>query len=128
MASDVLALFTRLIPAQRQGKRPENSRFRVDRVRLFRLAATLWLIAFTTTATVMFGALLTRVPESIRAHDGLPHPLQGGDRLVGHFGVVGSGRGTRDAGGQRGSYFGRCRCAPSAARDCRLALCSAYTR
>ena len=30
---------------------------------VLRLAMTLWLIAFTTTATVMFGALLTRVPD-----------------------------------------------------------------
>jgi hypothetical protein len=28
-----------------------------------RLVATVWLIAFTTNATLMFGALLTRVPE-----------------------------------------------------------------
>jgi hypothetical protein len=28
-----------------------------------RLAVTVWLIAFTTTATLMFGALLTRVPD-----------------------------------------------------------------
>jgi hypothetical protein len=30
---------------------------------VFRLAVTVWLIAFTTTATLMFGALLTRVPD-----------------------------------------------------------------
>jgi hypothetical protein len=30
---------------------------------VFRLAITLWLISFTTTATLMFGALLTRVPD-----------------------------------------------------------------
>jgi hypothetical protein len=30
---------------------------------VFRIAVTLWLMAFTTTATVMFGALLTRVPD-----------------------------------------------------------------
>jgi hypothetical protein len=30
---------------------------------VYRLAATVWLIAFTTTATLMFGALLTRVPD-----------------------------------------------------------------
>lgn len=30
---------------------------------VFRLAVTAWLIAFTTTATLMFGALLTRVPD-----------------------------------------------------------------
>lgn len=30
---------------------------------VYRLAVTVWLIAFTPTATVMFGALLTRVPE-----------------------------------------------------------------
>ena len=30
---------------------------------VLRLAMTLWLIAFTTTATLMFGALLTRVPD-----------------------------------------------------------------
>jgi hypothetical protein len=30
---------------------------------VLRLAVTLWLIAFTTTATLMFGALLTRVPD-----------------------------------------------------------------
>jgi hypothetical protein len=28
-----------------------------------RLAMTLWLLTFTTTATLMFGALLTRVPD-----------------------------------------------------------------
>jgi hypothetical protein len=30
---------------------------------VFRMAMTLWLIAFTTTATLMFGALLSRVPD-----------------------------------------------------------------
>ena len=30
---------------------------------VFRLAVTVWLIVFTTTATLMFGALLTRVPD-----------------------------------------------------------------
>jgi hypothetical protein len=30
---------------------------------VFRLAVTVWLIAFTTTATLMFGALLSRVPD-----------------------------------------------------------------
>ena len=30
---------------------------------VFRLAVTLWLIFFTTTATLMFGTLLTRVPD-----------------------------------------------------------------
>jgi hypothetical protein len=30
---------------------------------VFRLAVTVWLIMFTTTATLMFGALLTRVPD-----------------------------------------------------------------
>jgi hypothetical protein len=30
---------------------------------VLRLGITLWLVAFTTTATVMFGALLTRVPD-----------------------------------------------------------------
>jgi hypothetical protein len=30
---------------------------------VFRLAVTLWLIAFTTNATLMFGAVLTRVPN-----------------------------------------------------------------
>ena len=30
---------------------------------VLRLAMTVWLISFTTTATVMFGALLTRVPD-----------------------------------------------------------------
>jgi hypothetical protein len=30
---------------------------------VIRLAMVLWLIAFSTTATVMFGALLTRVPN-----------------------------------------------------------------
>jgi hypothetical protein len=30
---------------------------------VLRLAMTLWLLSFTTTATVMFGALLTRVPD-----------------------------------------------------------------
>lgn len=29
----------------------------------YRLAVTVWLIAFTTTATLMFGSLLTRVPD-----------------------------------------------------------------
>jgi hypothetical protein len=30
---------------------------------VLRLAMTVWLISFTTTATLMFGALLTRVPD-----------------------------------------------------------------
>jgi hypothetical protein len=30
---------------------------------VYRLAVTLWLILFTTTATLMFGSLLTRVPD-----------------------------------------------------------------
>jgi hypothetical protein len=30
---------------------------------VFRLAVTIWLVTFTTTATLMFGALLTRVPD-----------------------------------------------------------------
>ncbi len=30
---------------------------------VLRLAAALWLLTFTTTATLMFGALLTRVPD-----------------------------------------------------------------
>jgi hypothetical protein len=30
---------------------------------VFRLAVTVWLISFTTTATLMFGALLSRVPD-----------------------------------------------------------------
>ena len=30
---------------------------------VLRLAMTLWLLTFTTTATLMFGALLTRVPD-----------------------------------------------------------------
>src|ERR1700676_5581953 len=30
---------------------------------IFRLATALWMAAFSATATVMFGALLTRVPE-----------------------------------------------------------------
>lgn len=30
---------------------------------VYRLAVTVWLIAFTTTATLMFGSLLTRVPD-----------------------------------------------------------------
>jgi hypothetical protein len=30
---------------------------------VLRLGITVWLVAFTTTATVMFGALLTRVPD-----------------------------------------------------------------
>jgi hypothetical protein len=30
---------------------------------VLRLVMTVWLIAFTTTATLMFGALLTRVPD-----------------------------------------------------------------
>jgi hypothetical protein len=30
---------------------------------ILRLALTVWLFAFTTTATLMFGALLTRVPN-----------------------------------------------------------------
>ncbi len=30
---------------------------------LYRVAMTVWLIAFTTTGTLMFGALLTRVPD-----------------------------------------------------------------
>jgi hypothetical protein len=30
---------------------------------ILRLAMTLWLLGFTTTATLMFGSLLTRVPD-----------------------------------------------------------------
>ena len=30
---------------------------------VLRLAVTVWLISFTTTATLMFGALLSRVPD-----------------------------------------------------------------
>ena len=30
---------------------------------IIRLIATVWLLSFTTTATLMFGALLTRVPD-----------------------------------------------------------------
>jgi hypothetical protein len=30
---------------------------------ILRLAMTVWLVTFTTTATLMFGALLTRVPD-----------------------------------------------------------------
>ena len=30
---------------------------------IFRLAMTVWLVSFTTTATLMFGASLTRVPD-----------------------------------------------------------------
>lgn len=30
---------------------------------VLRLAMTVWLISFTTTATLMFGAMLTRVPD-----------------------------------------------------------------
>ena len=30
---------------------------------VYRLAVTVWLIAFTTTATLMFGSLLSRVPD-----------------------------------------------------------------
>jgi len=30
---------------------------------VFRLAVTAWLIMFTTTATLLFGSLLTRVPD-----------------------------------------------------------------
>ncbi len=30
---------------------------------VYRLAVTAWLIMFTTTATLMFGSLLTRVPD-----------------------------------------------------------------
>ena len=30
---------------------------------IFRIATAVWMAAFTATATVMFGALLTRVPE-----------------------------------------------------------------
>jgi hypothetical protein len=30
---------------------------------ILRLAMTVWLVSFTTTATLMFGALLTRVPD-----------------------------------------------------------------
>jgi hypothetical protein len=30
---------------------------------VYRLAVTVWLIAFTATATLMFGSLLTRVPD-----------------------------------------------------------------
>jgi hypothetical protein len=35
-----------------------------------RLAVTVWLISFTTTATLMFGALLTRVPDPFTIMNG----------------------------------------------------------
>jgi hypothetical protein len=41
---------------------------------IVRIIAAVWMLAFTPTATVMFGALLNRVPN--------PYPLMGAFRLI----------------------------------------------
>ncbi|MBV9886137.1 MAG: hypothetical protein JO119_06270 [Acidobacteria bacterium] len=50
---------------------------------LYRVAMTLWLIAFTTTGTLMFGALLTRVPD--------PYSLMTGFHILYSVVIVWSG-------------------------------------
>jgi hypothetical protein len=50
---------------------------------VFRLAVTVWLIAFTTTATLMFGALLTRVPD--------PYSIMGAFHIIYSVVIVWSG-------------------------------------
>lgn len=62
MATDARALYASH-PGTLTISRPKALGFAWIVYGLFRLAATLWLIAFTTTATVMFGAMLTRVPN-----------------------------------------------------------------
>jgi hypothetical protein len=49
----------------------------------YRLAVTVWLIAFTTTATLMFGSLLTRVPD--------PYSLMTAFHIVYSVAIVWSG-------------------------------------
>jgi hypothetical protein len=41
---------------------------------IFRIIAAIWMVAFTPTATVMFGALLNRVPN--------PYPLMSAFHLI----------------------------------------------
>jgi hypothetical protein len=41
---------------------------------IFRIVAAIWMLAFTPTATVMFGALLNRVPN--------PYPLMSAFHLI----------------------------------------------
>lgn len=50
---------------------------------VYRLAVTVWLIAFTTTATLMFGSLLTRVPD--------PYSLMTAFHIVYSVAIVWSG-------------------------------------
>ena len=50
---------------------------------LYRVAVTVWLIAFTTTGTLMFGALLTRVPD--------PYSLMTGFHILYSVVIVWSG-------------------------------------
>jgi hypothetical protein len=62
MASDARALYTSH-PGSLTISRPRALGFAWIVYGILRFAVTLWLIAFTTTATLMFGALLTRVPN-----------------------------------------------------------------
>ena len=50
---------------------------------VYRLAVTVWLIAFTTTATLMFGALLQRVPD--------PYSLMTGFHILYSVAILWSG-------------------------------------
>jgi hypothetical protein len=50
---------------------------------VYRLGVTVWLIAFTTTATLMFGSLLTRVPD--------PYSLMTGFHILYSVVIVWSG-------------------------------------
>ena len=50
---------------------------------IYRLAVTVWLVAFTTTGTLMFGSLLTRVPD--------PYSLMTAFHIVYSVAIVWSG-------------------------------------
>jgi hypothetical protein len=60
MASDARALYS-AHPVTASGTKTLGVAWIIYGV--YRLAVTLWLILFTTTATLMFGSLLTRVPD-----------------------------------------------------------------
>jgi hypothetical protein len=62
MASDARALYSARIAALATGGTKALGLAWIV-YGLFRLAVTVWLVAFTTTATLMFGALLQRVPD-----------------------------------------------------------------
>jgi hypothetical protein len=62
MASDARALYASH-PGSLTISRPRALGFAWIVYGILRFAVTLWLIAFTATATLMFGALLTRVPN-----------------------------------------------------------------